>query len=203
MKRPGVYLLAVIVIAVAALVLRDALAQGGATRAPAASRIAVCDIVQLFNNYQRRQDLEKKLEVRLRGLQAEDQRRGKAIDALKLELKGLKEGSQEHEKRHRELRRQTIDRQVWRQTEREAAMREHHRLVKEMYAEITKLIAAVAKQRDYHLVIFHEPQEIDSKTSAELLSRIAGRKVLYADRRFDITPLVLRQLNDAYRAAKP
>ncbi len=166
---------------------------------PAATRVAVCDVVEVFNNYERAKDLTAKLNLRRKGIQAENKKRKNAIDEIGDELNRLKEGGDEYEKRLSEMQRLTIDRKAWLQFQEARALREHHRLTKAMYEEIIKAIEAEAKSKGYDLVIYAERGGLRSTDTPSLLQEIAQRKVLYFADRVDITSTVLARLNRTYR----
>ena len=82
-------------------------------------------------------------------------------------------------------------------------MREHHRLTKEMYEEINKVIAAVARDRGVQVVFYAERESLQTRDTPELLQLIERRKVLYADPSVDMTEEVLTRANEGYRPIKP
>jgi Skp family chaperone for outer membrane proteins len=136
-------------------------------------------------------------------LAAEDEQRGKAVDALDIELGGLKPGSKEYETRLAEAERLRIDRAVSAQSGEAALRREHRRLTLEMYGEVSKVVAAVATERGFNLVLYRDPDLVDTDETVELLAQIRSRKVLYSDPSLDITKDVLVRLNESYRSGKP
>lgn len=188
------------VLAVGGVMMARLHAQPGA--AAPSTRVAVCDVVDIFNNYQRAKDLTATLNERRQGIKLENEKRGKEIDAIKMELEGLRKGSKEYEKRFNEMQRRTIDRQAWLQYEEALAVREHHRLTQEMYEQIRKMIATIATSRGFQIVLFRDPEDLTSQNTSELLRLINMRKVLYSDSSVDITEETLRSLNAAYKATR-
>jgi len=185
-----------------ALVAAPASAPASAPAA-AATRVGTCDIVYVFNNFQRASDLKKEFEARGRDLQSEAEKRRKAIETLASELQGLKEGSKEFDQRLSEMQRLDIEFEAWKKLQDAQLKRDHYRLTREMYDQLLKAVDGVAKERGFDLVIFNEPREIRSSSEEELLQQIAQRKVLYADGRIDITAAVLDRANAGYKAAAP
>jgi Skp family chaperone for outer membrane proteins len=195
----------VIVIGLAAglVFLSSSLAERAAPAAAPPARVAVCDIQEIFANYARARDLLAQLNDKRQALAAEDEQRGKAIDALGVELAGLKPGSKEYEARLAEADRLRVDRTVSAQFKEAALRREHRRLTLEMYEEIAKVIAAVAGERGFNLVLYRDADPVDTDETLELLAQIRNRKVLYNDANLDITADVLARLNESYRSGKP
>ncbi len=199
MKRYS--LLAVVIVAGLCLAawIGTSLAQEGR---PAATPVkaAVCDVVAVFKNYQRAKDLTDKLKERLDGIKAESDKRGKAIDKLKMTLEQLMVGTKEYEDRLSEMTKLSIEREAWLTYQDTLAKQENFRLTKEMYQEILQAVGKIAKQRGYDLVLFKEADDQPSRTLDELLQQMARRKVLYSDGGLDITEDVLVQLNSDYKA---
>jgi len=204
MKTSHKYLLIACLLAWGAALLTDALAQedkAAASLSSGATRVAVCDVVQIFDNYERAKTLNATLNERKRSVDQENDKRGKEIDEISRELEGLKEGSKEYESRFIEQSRLSAERDAWLRLQNLLILREHHRLSTEMYEQIMDTIRDVAKSKGYHLVLFRDQEELMSQNSAELVREIAQRRVLYADPRIDITDEVLLRLNADYRAS--
>jgi Skp family chaperone for outer membrane proteins len=173
----------------------------GQTSAPApATRVAVCDVEDIYANYTRARDLVAKLNQDRDAVRAENEERGRAIDALQMELEGLKEDSQECQDRLNEIQRLTIDRQSWLQYKEAVILREHARLTSQMYEQINQAVETAAKEGGIQIVLFKQRPNLQARDTRELLEQIRSRKVLYSDPGVDITQLVLTRLNDAYRA---
>ena len=177
-------------------------AQTGPAGAPPATRVAVCDIVQVFNNYQRAKDLTNDLNKKREEVKAEDEKRQKAIEALQMEVEQLKIGSSEYEKRQSELQQKVIERKTWREFQDAQALREHTRLTRDMYEEMVGMVSAVAREEGYHLVLYTEHGDIPAENTQETLRQIERRKVLYSDPSIDLSEKVLMRLNGAYKSGK-
>lgn len=201
MKRTGIYLTAIVIVLAGVALLRDSVAQPARPTA-VTTRVAVCDIVEVFDNYQRAKDLTAAMKAQAAKIQAESDKRGKAIEAIKMELDALKAGSKEHEKRLDEMQRLTIERKAWLDFQTAKNMRTHHRLTLEMYNEIRAMVAQVAKERNYQMVIHRNRSKLDTKNTRELLQAIAARKIIFAAEEVDLTETVLGRLNQAFRALK-
>jgi len=199
MKRTGTYLAAVVVLAVGAILWTYSLAQPARATVPA-TRVAVCDIVEVFDNYQRAKDLTAGMKNVAEKVQAENQQRGKAIDAIKMELDALNPTSKEYDKRLNEMERLTIERKAWLDYQTAKNMRNHHRLTLEMYQEIRAMVAQVAKEQNVQLVLHRNRAKVQTRNTRELLQTIAARKVIYAAEAGDLTEGVLARLNQAYKS---
>lgn len=202
MKVPSICVLAVAALVGGTAALTSSLATPAAAPAAPTGRIAVCDIVDVFNNYQRAKDLTAQLNERRQAIKAESDKRNKAIDVLRQELEAYKKGSPKYKQTFSQITWQTIEAKAYLQYQDALALREHRQLTQEMYQEITKMIARVAKQRGFDLVLHREPEDLTTESTTEMLRQIHSRKVLYAAETLDVTESVLASLNQAYKAAK-
>lgn len=166
-------------------------------------RVAVCDMQEVFNEYARAKDLAAQLRDKRQALAAEDDQRGQAIDALQVELGGLKPGSAEYEARRAEADRLRIDRATAMQFAELSLRREHCQLTIEMYGEISKVLADVAREKGFNLVLYRDGNLVETDQPLELMAQIANRKLLYSDDSLDITADVLARLNESYRRGAP
>jgi len=203
MKSKKVRLAVMVLVAAAALggfaLTRSSaqLAGGGA-----ATRVAVCNIFQIFQDYEKAKDMLGQLDDRKAKYEAEGKKRLEKIQVLAKELDGYKPGLPEHDKALEELQRLTIERQVWMKLEEASMMRDHLRITKEMVKEVQDAIAAVAKQQGYDLVLQLEPKESKARNAAELVAEMSQRKVIYSSDSIDITGTVLQRINEAYQISK-
>ena len=203
MKTSKTLLLAVGALAAWTILLGNLGAQPRRDAKAVLTRVAVCDVAEVFNNYKRAKDLTAKLDARRQRIKSENEKRGKAIEALQMELEGLKEGSKKYEQTFNEIQRLTIEREAWLQFEDSLALRDHHRLSREMYEEIVAMVAAIAKSKGLDLVLYREGKTPPTQNITELLRVIRARKVLYSAETIDITEETLRSINQNYsRASK-
>lgn len=202
MKRYAKWTLTAVAIVAVALIWGETRAQQ-ANQALPPTVVAVCDVVQVFNNNARAHDLQARLEKKRDAIEAENQKRQKAIEDARAVLLTLKEGQPQYEKTLDEIQRLTIERQAWLEFENQRVLREHKRLTQDLYDEILATIASVSERRGIDVVLYLETEVIDTENTRQLLTMIERRKVLYAGEQVDITEDVLRRLNDAYRASQP
>lgn len=200
MKKSYWIVLVLAVAVIGAFVINHGVAQE--KPAPPAAKVAVCDVLQVFRNYQRAKDLTEGLKTRVETVKAESDSRGKAIDKLQDEMDRLKIDSKEYNDRLNEKTRLTIERQAYLATQDELAKRENFRLTKDMYTDVLAAVEKVAKARGYDVVLFKESPDLQSQNLEELLQQMARRKVLYSEPSLDITEEVLLRLNEDFKAKK-
>jgi len=200
MKASCIYLLAIFALAGLAALLTGAVAQPAS---PARARIAFCDLVLVFNNYQRAKDMTTELNERRKAIEAERSKRTKAVDALKMELQNYKKGSQQYEKTLNEVQRQSIELEAYLRFQEQLALREHRSLTEEMYNEIIGAVAKAATQQGISVVLQREQEQLNTDDTKAMLQQIYNRKVLYFADGLDITDVILTSLNQTYKARKP
>ncbi len=200
MTKPRLFIVTAAVLAiVAAIVIQNSFAQNRPSVSAGVTKVAVCDIVEVFNNYERAKDLTSKLNERTKGIEGENQTRLKSLEAIKMELEGLNPGSPEHDQRLNELQRLSIERDAWLKFQETLARREHVRFTQQMYEEILGTIGEISREKGIQIVLYREKDFQQAANTAELLQQIQLRKVLYSDQSIDITETVLERLNLAYR----
>ena len=203
MKRSIGLIVTVLLAAIGALLLNQAFAQNNATTSTLpAAKVATCDVIDLLNSYQRVADAKRDFDQRGRDLNAELETRQKAIEAIQSELKGLNETSKEYQQRFDEMTKLQVDLLAWKQFQEQLVKRERHRLFADMYNQALDAVEAVAKEQGADIVLLKEPRNIKSDTETELLQQISQRKVLYATGSIDLTDVVLKRLNETYKAKK-
>jgi Skp family chaperone for outer membrane proteins len=168
-----------------------------------ATRIAVCDVAEVFENCRRATELKDELKQRRLALKAESDRQLKAISDLSAELKELKVGSKAHEEALGKLEKMQLDREVWGKLEDAKLRRWHLNHTKALYAEIVRMIARVAKEQGIQVVLYQDHREELGAEYAQVLDSISRRKVLYSDPAADLTAIVLRHVNEAHRTQRP
>ncbi len=203
MKTSKTLLLAIGALAAWAILLGNLGAQPRRDTKAVLTRVAVCDVAEVFNNYKRAKDLTAKLDARRQRIKSANNKRGKVIEEKQMELEGLKEGSPKFEEIFNKIQLLTIEREAWLQYEDRLALRDHHRLSREMYEEIVAMVGAIAKSKGLDLVLYREGKTPPTQNITELLRAIRARKVLYSTETIDITEETLRSINQNYsRASK-
>lgn len=196
MKTSHVSLLAVGALLVGATVLTNSYAQvaGGGS-------VAVCDIEQLFKNYQKAIDRTKEMNKQQQAIGGEVNRRQQEIKEIEEELKtGLTPDSDQYVKRLKEKLSKQFELEAWVKYQQAAALVEHRRTTRELHAEILKMVGVVARSRGYRIVLIRESTELTAENTSEMIAQIRDQKVLYHDPGIDITGETLVRLNQAYRA---
>lgn len=201
MKRFGILLAAAVAASAVVVFLSQSFAQAPAASTAPLARLAVCDVITVFNSYEKAKALSATFDAKGSQIAAEDDQRQKSIQQLRERLESLVAGSKEYEARLKELQKLSIERAVWRKLQDEQILRERRLLTEQMYREILAGVAEEAKGRGFDVVIHRESVDIASQSTGELLNKIALRKCLYAKDELDLTQAVLKRVNQKYREA--
>lgn len=164
------------------------------------AEVAVCDVVEVFNNYERAKDLTAEFQERRERINEESDALRLAIEEKSEELNNLMEGSDEYERQLQEFQRMVIEAQTWAEYQESLARRDYLRLTTDMYEEILDMITVVAEEQGYFVVLFRETRDTSANSMQDLLLQMQNRKVLYSTDEIDITGTVLSRINIAYAA---
>jgi Skp family chaperone for outer membrane proteins len=203
MKRTNLLICIAVATAAVAVVWARLEAQQPPAADPARpTAVAICDVVSVYNNYDRARDLTEEFNRRREEMERQAAQRAQRIEQLSDVLSGLKVGSKTYEEKVQEMMKLRMEGEAWASLKQRMAEREHRQLTQEMYEEIVAVISAVARQRGYDLVLHRDTIPLESRSSGELLNKIAQRKVLYARKAVDITDVVLELVNRRYQQSK-
>lgn len=182
---------------------------GAAKAAPEAgpgTKVAVIDLVKVFNEFEQTKVVNQKMAEHRSKLGAEDDRRSQEINAKKTALDGFTPDTADWHKRNKELQDLRFSYRVWQLTEQDGLAERHLTWVKRTYKMVTDEVAKIAQAHGVQLVVTREeldmPTNTDTKTMLEAMFRqILSRKVVYSDPAIDLSNEVLGNLNTAFEKA--
>ncbi len=164
------------------------------------TKLAVVDLVRVFNDFKQTKTLNAKMFDIRKQLTDEADKRQQEINALREALDGFAPDSADYHQRSQDLMRKRVDLEVWQRIQLEELGSHHLRWIKRTYQMVTDEVAKVAKARGYDLVVtreeMDEPNTTDtSKLMQATMQQILNRKVVYSTPNIDITDEVLRSLD--------
>ena len=175
---------------------------GQPAAAPAGgTRVAVVDLVTVFNDYELTKTLNQKMTDLETSLRDQDQKKAAGVDAQAKAVQAFDPNSAEYVKAKKELVVLQVDYQVWKGTQQDEVGQKHLAWVNATYANVEAEVAAIAKARGFQLVITREDLDTTVNDSKVMLKQIIGRKVIYSDGSVDLTQDVLKNLNTAFQKA--
>ncbi len=202
MKASWIYITALIVLLSGGVAINHSIAQETTETESAENNIAVCDVVAVFNNYIRTQDMTGEMAQRQRRLQELNADRAKRAADIEAEIKNLKPDSEQHTLRTEELWRLQFEQEGWQKAQMGVLMKWHHKSTEQMYKQIVDMVNVVAKEMGLDLVLLQHSQPLQTSSTEELIAQISGRTVLYHSPKVDITAKVLASINEQYRQSK-
>jgi len=169
---------------------------------PPPARVAVVDIGHLFMNYMKAREYANTQQAESQRLQAEDAAKRQAIEKADNMLKELKPGTADYEKQEDQVERMAVEYRNWQAMILARQQRLTMQRTKDVYEDIVKATAEVARKSGCSLVMTKDPADVPTRSLEDFLDQLSRRRVLYAADNLDITPDVLRQLNEMHAAKK-
>ena len=194
-------------LAFAALILATALMLGYKSAAPEPTIVVCVQFQTLWGSLKARAEVEAELKRRGDTLQEELDRRRAAIEALEAERDAAVGEAQKTQLTEQiDIARLTV--QYWHEITSRAVRDEEARRIRGLYQEIIKAVDELAELEGYDLVLLNDAGtefKVDAQSrvpvQAQVFQQIGSRKILYADKRIDITGDLVDRMNNAWRAA--
>jgi len=186
----------------AATAMNTATAQNRAAAGTGAgTRIAVVDIVRVFDTFEQTVVLNKKLDAHTKVLSEEAEKRSRLAQAEQEALQAFAPDSADWYKQNQKVKKMVFDNEVWRQMEREEIGESHKRWVLRTYLMMIAEIEKAAKAHGVDVVLTRERLKSDMGDSKAILAQILNIKVVYADSNpnIDLTEEVLANLNAEFQ----
>ncbi|MFP4052794.1 MAG: OmpH family outer membrane protein [Phycisphaerae bacterium] len=197
MKKCGISLVVIGLLVVGSILLNNTVAQSTVSKGP--TKVAVCNVFTVFQNYQKAKDSLSRLEEKKKTIEAEVAERMKKAQSISDSLKSglIKKGTKTYEEQLSQMLRIQLEAEAWQKLQTQLAMRQHSRLTDEMDKEIHAVVSRVAADLDIEVVM--TPDATADTDEADILQKINRRTLLYWSDNVDITDEVLKRLNDAYK----
>ena len=198
--------------AIAILMSALALCAGGLmspTAAKAASiKIAVVDLGKLTSQLTEQSADQQIMKSRLTQFKHEVDTRKKAIQKLEEPLNpqsviALKPGTPEYKAQRNKLLKASLKLQVFEQFTQDRLKIKQRMLTADIYRDVNAAVAQYAKSHGIDLVLVTHKFDYNVTSTRALMLQIANRAVLYHDGAVDITPALVRIMNQAYQKANP
>ncbi len=168
-------------------------------KARTACCVAVVDVGQLFNEYERMKSAQDELKSVEDRLQRENEERKQKSDMLEATLSKMDRDDPLYVKKMAELLEAKINHKTWFDLQQANTTREIALVTDRIYRDLLKATEAVAQNAGYEIVLYRDEYQPVSNPE-EVQAQMRGRKVIYASQAADITDAVLAKLNADYRA---
>ncbi len=198
MNKKLVYVCATAVVCIfTSLLIRSG--QAADKPSPAPTRVAVVDMVKVFNDYERTKEINKRLARRQEELKAKRKELIDKIEAVKAELDNFQPDSKDYYERQKKLFKMSVELKSYTQVATEDIKREFRLMTEDIYKQIVNAVKDVAESSGYDLVLYLDAVKIQGDSFPALLEKIRQRKVIYSSKHIDITQHVLNYINQKYK----
>jgi len=170
------------------------------------SRVAVCDVAKVVDDYTRVKKLQEELAAEEKVRVEEIKRRSDLIEMMAKQMDDLKEGSADRKKLEEKAWESMYQLKAYRETEQGRLQRKSRSGLLACYQEIMSEIGQHAKDNGIDVVFYKtdlSEQLKQAQNTQELKALINSRRVLYNKDTLDITATVIAQLNAKWAIAHP
>ncbi len=166
---------------------------------PDPTKIGFLNMRRVFENYWKRENIEKALRARTDALEESIAREKQRLADLGDELATLNEDSDEYRLRRREIEITRYQIKLDQEDEMRRIQSQAKRKEALLYKDVVRECQAFGESQGYAAILLTSPLGPDFEKTAELDIVVATRAVLWQDERLDVTDKVLEFLN----AGKP
>ena len=188
-------------VGVAVWTISAALNQAAPPTVTGATRVAVVNLVNVFDQYEKTKVLNRKLDEHRAKLAEEANRSTAGIETARQERDAFNVNTAEWHKKNEDYTRKRFELGVWDAIEKEKMVANHKKWLGDIYQSIIGEIERVAKKNGNQIVLTQEDLNDEATDTKILLTQIFNRKVVYADASVDISAEVLRNLNASFDRA--
>jgi Skp family chaperone for outer membrane proteins len=167
------------------------------------TNIAVCDLAKLYQECAMSKDRRAELEAIRTKAENQLQEYQKSIEKIERELPLYEKESAEYKERKAKIEELQTEGQAKKRVETAHLERKFSDFLKEFHAYALQGIQAVARSRDYDIVLQVADMDLAKLTKAEsVLNRIFTQQVLHSEASTDITGEVMKKLDMDYDREK-
>jgi len=176
--------------------------------APAASnppptKLAVVNVVELFDNLLEKTAADTDIDTMKRGFEKQNQDMQKAIEDKQKGMASFKPGTEEFRKAQDELLQKATDLQSFSSFAQQKLFLELRIRTADIYRKINEAVAKYAAANGIALVFVADNSSVDSaRTQEQLQAMVTVRKILYFHPDFDITGKIKQMMNTEYELGK-
>ena len=165
-------------------------------------KIGIVDINEIFDNYDKRKDLDQQLKDTEAEFKKEIESKKKTIIDLNEETQLLDLGSESRNKNMEILERKNVELEGYAKFAEKQLMKKYKDAFEKIYEEITNEVNSFGKERNYSVIIKKEKPNLQSNQLSDLQFKIGIRTVLYNSSAIDITSNITERINARYQKKK-
>ena len=165
-------------------------------------KIGIVDINEIFDNYDKRKDLDQQLKNTEAEFKKEIESKKKTIIDLNEETQLLDLGSESRNKNMEILERKNVELEGYAKFAEKQLMKKYKDAFEKVYEEITHEVNSFGKEKNYSVIIKKEKPNLQSNELSDLQFKIGIRTVLYNSSTIDITSNITERINARYQKEK-
>jgi Skp family chaperone for outer membrane proteins len=165
-------------------------------------KIGIVDINDIFDNYEKRKDLDQQLKDTETEFKEELESKKKVMIDLNEETQLLDLGSEQRNKNMETLERKNVELEGYAKLAEKQLTKRYKNAFEKIYEEISKEVDAFGKENNYSLIIKKEKSDLQSNQISDLQFKIGIRTVLYSSSRVEVTSNITDRLNTRYKSEK-
>ena len=196
-------LAALLILGLAALSRGQAGGVAPAASNPPPTKLAVVNVVELFDTLLEKTAADTDIETMKRGFEKQNLDMQKVLEDKQNGLKSFKAGTDEFRKAQEELLQKTMDLQSFGNYAQQRLFLELSIRTKDLYRKINEAVAKYAAANGIALVFVADSPNMDNaRTQEQLQAMVTVRKILYFHPDFDITSKIKQMMNTEYELGK-
>jgi len=178
-------------------------AQTAAQNSPPPTRVATINIVSVFDRLNEKKGADADLEVLGKRLDDKRKQLEQELDRLRQELKDYKPESDVFRETNENMLKKAMELRAHGEYMEQKLQMEQRVRTGQVYRHIVSAIEAYSKQNGIIMVLVADDIDIaGSRSQAELLTKIAMRKVVYAHESLSITNPLVEKMNSEFKLGK-
>jgi len=168
---------------------------------PTTTRIALVDMAHIFKNYEKFKNLREDLNTEFKA--SEEKAKGMALQIQNLtkQIKSpqIKEGGPVYVQKEKELIQLRSEFEAYRKNAQREFIRKESEIYKTVYLEVTDMVAAYAKHKNYTMVLRFDSTPVSERKQPQEILQGMNQQVVYFQESNDITKDVLHYLAERYK----
>ena len=165
-------------------------------------KIGIVDINEIFDNYDKRKDLDQQLKNTETEFKKEIESKKKTIIDLNEETQLLDLGSESRNMNMEILERKNVELEGYAKFAERQLTKKYKNAFEVIYEEIINEVDSFGKDRNYSVIIKKEKPNLQSNQLSDLQFKIGIRTVLYNSSAIDVTANITERINARYQQEK-
>ena len=165
-------------------------------------RIGIVDINEIFDKYDKRNDLDQQLKETEAEFKKKIESKKKTMIDLNEETQLLDLGSESRSQNIEILERKNVELEGYAKFAEKQLTKKYKEAFETIYEEIINEVNAFGKEKNYSVIIKKEKPNLQSNQLSDLQFKIGIRTVLYNSSAMDITLNITERINTRYQKNK-